>query len=340
MIKNGFYSKAKLVPSPNKGGPIKPRLIVVHDTAGALAAAGSISWLCNPQSQASAHFVVSREGQVTQLISCNLKAWHAGKSEYLGVKNVNDFSIGIEFVNPGHMEPSGAASARAGFGTVFDRKKYSIEQLGPQDFRGTTSHPAGCWMPYTPAQIDAGLELCLAIKEAYGITDVAPHWLISPRRKIDTNPLFPLVWLQGRLLGRKNEEPIPPLVVNTAEFLKDVTDPAPGGLVRVTEETSPVIRHKVWAKQPTLLRKWPSFSADNIEMELQPGPFFEFIHNGFFYIVGEGVPAYLADQQLEWAKISAQTVDGWIQGWALRNHLTMENDLDGIITERQEPARH
>lgn len=60
--------------------------IVLHNTAGGFS--GSVSWLCNPAAQASAHLVVSRKGETAQLVPFAEKAWHAG--------NANPSSIGIE----------------------------------------------------------------------------------------------------------------------------------------------------------------------------------------------------------------------------------------------------
>ncbi|MDE1169233.1 MAG: 1,6-anhydro-N-acetylmuramyl-L-alanine amidase AmpD [Pseudomonas sp.] len=44
----------------------------------------------------SAHFLIEREGQVTQFVSCLQRAWHAGVSTFEGREACNDFSIGIE----------------------------------------------------------------------------------------------------------------------------------------------------------------------------------------------------------------------------------------------------
>jgi AmpD protein len=44
----------------------------------------------------SAHFLVDREGEVTQFVDTALKAWHAGESSLAGVSDVNRFSVGIE----------------------------------------------------------------------------------------------------------------------------------------------------------------------------------------------------------------------------------------------------
>ncbi|EDZ64243.1 N-acetylmuramyl-L-alanine amidase, negative regulator of AmpC, AmpD [beta proteobacterium KB13] len=44
----------------------------------------------------SAHFLIKRNGELIQFVSCNDRAWHAGESSYQGKENCNDFSIGIE----------------------------------------------------------------------------------------------------------------------------------------------------------------------------------------------------------------------------------------------------
>lgn len=44
----------------------------------------------------SSHLVVTRDGQLTQFVPFNLRAWHAGQSSFSGRSNCNDFSIGIE----------------------------------------------------------------------------------------------------------------------------------------------------------------------------------------------------------------------------------------------------
>ena len=44
----------------------------------------------------SAHFVVRRDGELVQFVSCDQRAWHAGVSSHRGHENCNDFSIGVE----------------------------------------------------------------------------------------------------------------------------------------------------------------------------------------------------------------------------------------------------
>lgn len=46
--------------------------------------------------QVSSHFLIRRDGQLVQYVSCLARAWHAGVSEFLGQQGCNDFSIGVE----------------------------------------------------------------------------------------------------------------------------------------------------------------------------------------------------------------------------------------------------
>ena len=66
--------------------------LVWHATAGHYGP--SISWLCNPLAQASAHLVVREDGgEVTQLVHLGMKAWHA--------EAWNAFSVGVEHASTG-----------------------------------------------------------------------------------------------------------------------------------------------------------------------------------------------------------------------------------------------
>lgn len=58
--------------------------------------------------QVSAHFVVWRDGTLSQFVSCDRRAWHAGQSLWRGVENCNDYSIGIELegLEGGRFEPA------------------------------------------------------------------------------------------------------------------------------------------------------------------------------------------------------------------------------------------
>jgi N-acetyl-anhydromuramyl-L-alanine amidase AmpD len=62
--------------------------IVIHVTEGSFW--GSVRWLRNRRSHGSSHYVISRGGDVVQLVSTSDVAWHAGN------RWVNRHSIGIE----------------------------------------------------------------------------------------------------------------------------------------------------------------------------------------------------------------------------------------------------
>lgn len=44
----------------------------------------------------SAHFLIERDGRLTQFVPCGARAWHAGVSCFEGREQCNDFSLGIE----------------------------------------------------------------------------------------------------------------------------------------------------------------------------------------------------------------------------------------------------
>jgi AmpD protein len=46
--------------------------------------------------QVSAHFLIRRDGELVQYVSCDDRAWHAGVSDYRGRSGCNDFAVGIE----------------------------------------------------------------------------------------------------------------------------------------------------------------------------------------------------------------------------------------------------
>lgn len=89
-------------PSPNfdeRSGPVS--MLVLHYT-GMVDAPSAIAWLANPEAKVSAHYVVTEDGQVIRMVDEAKRAWHAGRSHWRGITDVNSASIGIEIVNPGH----------------------------------------------------------------------------------------------------------------------------------------------------------------------------------------------------------------------------------------------
>lgn len=58
-------------------------------------------WLCNPQAEVSAHYIISPQGEIVSLVAEDQRAWHAGAGAWGGVIDVNSRSIGIELSNDG-----------------------------------------------------------------------------------------------------------------------------------------------------------------------------------------------------------------------------------------------
>lgn len=112
-------------PSPNKGGyttPHKPEAIVWHVTVG--GAAGSLSWLTNPASNASANYLIDRTGKIYELVPPTESAWANGllsKPDYAnpvikgwvdsGVNpNTRTVSIECERLTSANEQPGGFTS--------------------------------------------------------------------------------------------------------------------------------------------------------------------------------------------------------------------------------------
>ena len=190
------------VASPHAGGVITPRFLVVHYTAGS-SAAGTIAWFRNPASRVSAHLVIARDGAITQMVPFNREAWHAGQSRWGHLSGLNHHSIGIELDNAGHLIKSGGKWV-----SPLTRKSYPDSEVTiashKNDPPGTV--PSG-WHAYTPEQIEATLECGMALVAHYGLADVLGHDDISPGRKRDPGPDFPLESVRARLLGRADDHP-------------------------------------------------------------------------------------------------------------------------------------
>jgi N-acetyl-anhydromuramyl-L-alanine amidase AmpD len=94
--------------SPNVEPRANPviRCIVLHHTASKQDALATATFFADPKSKVSAHFVVDRSGAIIRCVPDAKLAHHAGVSEFGGVADVNQFSLGIEIANVGdNVEP-------------------------------------------------------------------------------------------------------------------------------------------------------------------------------------------------------------------------------------------
>jgi len=193
---------ATFLASPHVGRSIAPRFLVIHYTAGS-SAAGTISWFQSPASRVSAHLVIARDGTVTQLVPFNREAWHAGQSRWGSLSGLNHHSIGIELDNAGQLIRSGGKWV-----SPLTRRNFPDDEvtIAPHKNDPPGTPPSG-WHAYSPEQIEATLECGLALVEHYALADVLGHDDISPGRKRDPGPDFPLESVRARLLGRGDDHP-------------------------------------------------------------------------------------------------------------------------------------
>lgn len=150
------HDGAVVRPSPNFGARrdiARPSLIVLHYTGMSTGQAAE-DWLCAPESQVSSHYLVHEDGRIVQMVREQDRAWHAGRSFWKGVTDVNSASVGIEIVNGGH-------------------------DFGLPDF--------------PDAQIDGLVALAQGIMVRHGIGthDVIAHSDVAPGRKRDPGERFP-----------------------------------------------------------------------------------------------------------------------------------------------------
>jgi len=86
-------------PSPNHDAR-RPNYIVLHDTTSP-EAAHALATLTDPAREVSAHYLIGRDGTLYRLVDESRRAWHAGRSYWGGLTDLNSVSIGIELDNTG-----------------------------------------------------------------------------------------------------------------------------------------------------------------------------------------------------------------------------------------------
>jgi N-acetylmuramoyl-L-alanine amidase len=129
------------------------------------SAAAALERMRSPEAKVSAHYMVEEGGRLISMVPETERAWHAGVSHWLGKESVNDRSIGIEIVNPGHE-----------FG----------------------------YRPFPRSQIESVIELCTGILERHPISPdrVLGHSDVAPSRKEDPGELFPWRTLSEAGIGK------------------------------------------------------------------------------------------------------------------------------------------
>ena len=159
--------KINIIISPNfsKKKRIKKKIkfIIIHYT-GMQSERECIERLTSNKSQVSAHYLISKSGNVIKIVDEANTAWHAGKSKWKNFINLNEQSIGIELVNKGH-------------------------QFGYESF--------------SKKQISQLILLCKTLIRKYKIKkkNILGHSDIAPLRKKDPGEKFPWHFLSKKKIG-------------------------------------------------------------------------------------------------------------------------------------------
>lgn len=134
-------------------------MLIIHYTDMESGEA-ALQRLSDPAAEVSAHYLIERDGRLFQLVDDARRAWHAGRGGWLGARDINSISIGIELVNAGH--------------TSWDWARGE-----PQ--------------AYPPQQIDKLIDLAHYLCAVHGIASrfVLGHSDVAPDRKQDPGSWFP-----------------------------------------------------------------------------------------------------------------------------------------------------
>ncbi len=140
-------------PSPNWDERALPVSMVVLHYTGMPSAAEALERMCSAEAKVSAHYMIDEDGTVSRMVAELDRAWHAGRSYWRGITDVNSASVGIELVNPGH-------------------------EWG--------------YRPFPEAQMESLIPLLAAIMKRHRISpsNVVGHSDVAPTRKEDPGELF------------------------------------------------------------------------------------------------------------------------------------------------------
>ena len=189
------------LPSPNQddrppGVPID--MLILHYT-GMPTAEAALARLRDPAARVSSHYVVEEDGTTWQLVDEARRAWHAGVSHWRGHAALNDRSVGVEIVNPGH-------------------------EWGYRDF------PA--------LQMAAVCDLCLGVLRRHPIPpgNVLAHSDVAPDRKEDPGELFDWRGLAESGVGAWPPNPEADPAAGEAAPREDAPDADAPGVLRALGE--------------------------------------------------------------------------------------------------------
>jgi N-acetylmuramoyl-L-alanine amidase len=292
-ISNHWVDNIDKVPTKkySHGGVIRPRFIVMHYTCG-WTTEGDIETLARGSGQVSAHLVLSRPGEFTQLVGFNRRAWHAGPSQYGKYQDINDLSVGIEISNIGWLRKRPDGRYEDYYGNVINPDGSFVSSSrnaasAPKDWLQTKNYTrlkpgVYVWEPYYEAQLEGLDHMTAALVKAYpSIEGVLTHEEIDKRGwKTDPGPAFPrdryqkIVDNEGVLPGDEpvlpplppEPEPKPLVIIDMKPWSE--TKPEPKPIVEVkppepkpapapTPDVVPAKKKEGWGSSVKKWMRWP-----------------------------------------------------------------------------------
>jgi N-acetyl-anhydromuramoyl-L-alanine amidase len=168
---NGWCLQAKRFYSPNydaRPAGLLPSLLVIHNISlppGQYGGtfifdlfANTLDYDAHPYFaqlrglHVSSHFLIQRNGVVSQFVSANDRAWHAGSSSFGGRELCNDFSIGVELEGTDYEAFALGQYTSLSLLTVALQRRYPLtdvighEHIAP--VRKTDPGPCFDWLAY------------------------------------------------------------------------------------------------------------------------------------------------------------------------------------------------
>jgi N-acetylmuramoyl-L-alanine amidase len=128
----------------------KPNFVILHHTAQD-SLQQTVKTFTKTASQVSAHYIISEDGKVVQMLNDYLRAWHAGNGSWGRNTDINSASIGIELDNNG-TEPFSEAQISSLMAILTKLKKdYNIPAhnfIGHSDIAPTRKKDPSALFPW------------------------------------------------------------------------------------------------------------------------------------------------------------------------------------------------
>ncbi|HRK25234.1 MAG TPA: N-acetylmuramoyl-L-alanine amidase [Beijerinckiaceae bacterium] len=200
-VKNHKIDGAKNSIIDTSGTLSNPKYLVCHFTGGSTVQS-SLDTL--KAKGTSYHVLIDRDGTIHQVAPFNVRAAHAGVSNWKGIDGLNEHSIGISLANyGGYLKPLPGKVWRAPGGEELPESRVLVAE----HHIGLTQKIA--WERFPPAQIAAAIDVIKAVLAAYpSIKDAMGHDEVAMGRREDPGPSFPWADVHALFAARTDFGPV------------------------------------------------------------------------------------------------------------------------------------